>query len=75
MSDANENRARTGNPAGTIGTDAEIAPDTTKGNPVAMPRTAEAQARADVYNAANQKEVLPEHLARVTRYPLISAVT
>jgi hypothetical protein len=53
--------------------DKELPGGTAKANPIGKTRLPEDAARAAVYTAAGQKDVLPEHQERRTTYPHITA--
>lgn len=57
------------------GVDEELPGGVAKEDPITMPRTDEAEARAVFYASANNKDVLPEHTARRTAYPLITTTS
>lgn len=46
---------------------------TAKANPISKNRLPEDTARSNFYAGAGQKDVLPEHTARRTTYPIIFA--
>lgn len=53
----------------------ELGPDTSKANPTAMTRTAEAEDRAQYYAGSGKKDSLPEHQARRDKLPHITAAS
>jgi hypothetical protein len=53
--------------------DKELPGDTAKDNPIDKDRLPEDAVRAAFYTTAGEKDVLPEHQARRTTYPHITA--
>lgn len=73
MAEGDNRAVYTGTATGDISE--EQAGGTVKGNPIDMPRLPEDDARSTFYASANNKDVLPEHTARRTTYPHITAIS